>query len=124
MLSCCVMVVMSVASGFVVDFQGSPRSRRRGPLRVATWRCICHLSENFASFASLVRDDSWGRALETTEGGLTVFAPNESAFEKLGEKRRSSLRDGRNAEAVEKTAAYRFAKEPVTRKDLDDSVAP
>ena len=64
--------------------------------------------------------DIYSRA-STAEGGFTIFAPNEAAFEDLGDKLRSSLDDVRNDEMAEKIASYHVIAEPVTSDQLFNS---
>jgi uncharacterized surface protein with fasciclin (FAS1) repeats len=61
------------------------------------------------------------KAINKSESGFTVFAANEKAFESLGDKRQSQLKDVRNDEVTEKIAAYHVIAEPVTDKMLFNS---
>jgi len=60
------------------------------------------LKENYPEFATILlpNEDVW-RALKKAEG-YTIFAPNNAAFEKLGDKKRKQLTDPRNGETTEK----------------------
>ena len=53
--------------------------------------------------------------------GYTVLAPNEAAFNKLEDKRRSQLKDPRNGEVVEQIGAYHVISDPVSKDDLYES---
>ncbi|KAL3810682.1 hypothetical protein ACHAXA_003286 [Cyclostephanos tholiformis] len=60
------------------------------------------------------------KVIEADEG-FTIFAPNEAAFDALGEKKRLQLGDIRNAEVSEKIASYDVVFEPVTADQLYNS---
>lgn len=73
------------------------------------------LSDKFPSFYALLakNDDVWKTLLQADEDassdsnkGFTIFAPNEAAFDKLGEKKRAQLQDPRNLETVQKMGLY------------------
>lgn len=63
-----------------------------------------YLASNYPSFYSLLKkSDELSKLIEkksSTE--LTLFAPTEEAFEKLGSKKLSQLNDPRNLETAEK----------------------
>ena len=40
------------------------------------------------------------------QGGVTVFVPNDAAFQSLGEKKLQQLEDDRNAEVKDKMGSY------------------
>jgi len=61
------------------------------------------LEKKYPSFYKLINDDM---AKSIKQGSVTIFAPNEAAFEGLGEKKRSQIEDPRNLEIREKTGSY------------------
>ena len=73
------------------------------------------------AFSLLSKNNDAMKAINKSTAGFTVFAPNEKAFESLGEKKRSQLQDVRNEEVTEKIAAYHVIAEPVTDKMLFNS---
>lgn len=77
------------------------------------------LAEEYPSFNNLLsmNDDVW-KALREAGGGFTLFAPNEEAFQKLGQKKLDQILDGRNTETTEKIGAYHVVNEPVTPEEL------
>ena len=79
------------------------------------------LNDEFPSFAALVfqNEELW-RGLRDGSG-YTVLAPNEAAFNKLEDKRRSQLKDPRNGEVVEQIGAYHIINDPVSKDDLYES---
>ena len=79
------------------------------------------LNDEFPSFAALVfqNEELW-RGLRDGSG-YTVLAPNEAAFDKLDDKRRSQLKDPRNGEVVEQIGAYHVISDPVSKDDLYES---
>ena len=79
------------------------------------------LNDEFPSFAALVfqNEELW-RGLRDGSG-YTVLAPNEAAFNKLEDKRRSQLKDPRNGEVVEQIGAYHVISDPVSKDDLYES---
>ena len=65
------------------------------------------MATKFPVFHSLLsKDDTIYKGLRTSTNGYTFFAPNAQAFENLGEKKRTQLKDPRNLETVQKMAAY------------------
>lgn len=65
------------------------------------------LNQKFPSFYSLLKkNDEVFKTLAKSTTGYTLFAPNEQAFDNLGEKKRKQLADVRNEEVVEKMALY------------------
>ena len=63
------------------------------------------LEKKYPSFYNLINDDM-AKAKAIKQGSVTIFAPNEAAFEGLGEKKRSQIEDPRNLEIREKTGSY------------------
>mgnify|MGYP005847678019 CR=1 FL=1 len=79
------------------------------------------LQEKYPAFMSVLsRNEKACKVLRESsiDAGFTVFAPNEEAFIKLGEKRVAQLGDLRNSETVEKIGAYHVINEPVNADDL------
>eukprot|EP00594_Rhizosolenia_setigera_P014926 CAMPEP_0178964574 /NCGR_PEP_ID=MMETSP0789-20121207/15757_1 /TAXON_ID=3005 /ORGANISM="Rhizosolenia setigera, Strain CCMP 1694" /LENGTH=249 /DNA_ID=CAMNT_0020649373 /DNA_START=35 /DNA_END=784 /DNA_ORIENTATION=- len=80
-----------------------------------------YLASKYPSFYSLLKkSDEISKLIEkksSTE--LTLFAPTEEAFEKLGSKKLSQLNDPRNLETAEKIAQYHIIKDAlVTSRQL------
>mmetsp|Transcript_38553 Transcript_38553/g.92874 ORF Transcript_38553/g.92874 Transcript_38553/m.92874 type:complete len:209 (+) Transcript_38553:102-728(+) len=73
--------------------------------------CSNFLSKNGDSMKKIIKADV----------GFTIFAPNEAAFEDLGETKRNQLEDVRNGEVTEKIASYHVILEPVTADQLFNS---
>lgn len=65
------------------------------------------LQQKFPSFYSLLRkNDEVFKTLGKSTTGYTLFAPNEQAFDNLGDKKLNQLADVRNEETAEKMALY------------------
>lgn len=65
------------------------------------------LKSKFPSFLSLLsKNDEVFKTLGKSSTGYTLFAPNEQAFDNLGEKKLNQLADVRNEEIAEKIALY------------------
>lgn len=74
-----------------------------------------------AAFSLLSKNNDAMKAINKSEIGFTVFAPNDEAFEALGDKKQGQLGDVRNEEVAEKIAGYHVIAEPVTDKMLFNS---
>lgn len=61
------------------------------------------LQKKFPTFHTLIND---GMKKAMKEGPVTIFAPNDAAFEALGEKKLVQLNDPRNLEIQEKLASF------------------
>ena len=80
------------------------------------------ISKNYPSaFGLMSKNNDAMKAINKSESGFTVFAPNEKAFDSLGDKKKGQLNDVRNEEVTEKIAAYHVIAEPVTDKQLFNS---
>mmetsp|Transcript_33295 Transcript_33295/g.33788 ORF Transcript_33295/g.33788 Transcript_33295/m.33788 type:complete len:225 (-) Transcript_33295:1900-2574(-) len=66
------------------------------------------LEKRYPSFYKLMNDDMI-KAIK--QGSATIFAPNEKAFEKLGDKKISQIEDPRNLEIREKMGSYHIISE-------------
>jgi len=66
------------------------------------------LEKRYPSFYKLMNDDMI-KAIK--QGKATIFAPNEKAFEKLGDKKISQIEDPRNLEIREKMGSYHIISE-------------
>lgn len=67
------------------------------------------LAEYFPSYYNILlkpSEEVVKKLRENANNGFTVFAPNEAAFEALGEKKIRQLMDDRNTETTLKMAAY------------------
>ena len=67
------------------------------------------LKDNYPSFYSLLsKNENIFNQLEEAyaDTGYTIFAPNEAAFEALGDKKRLQLEDPRNLETAQKMGLY------------------
>ena len=97
------------------------RSQRPATRLYNTAEVEACLNDEFPSFAALVfqNEELW-RGLRDGSG-YTVLAPNEAAFNKLEDKRRSQLKDPRNGEVVEQIGAYHVISDPVSKDDLYES---
>lgn len=83
-----------------------------------------YLSENYPMFMTMImskNDDVWKKLIEDSPTGYTIFAPIDSAFDELGEKRCQQLKDDRNGEVVENIARYHAINEPVSESQLRDA---
>ena len=78
------------------------------------------LQQYFPAFVELVEKNEalWKALRESDEEGWTIFAPNNAAFEALGEKKLSQLSDVRNLETNEKIGLYHAIGEIVTPEAL------
>lgn len=83
-----------------------------------------YLEQNFPLTMQLLlpkeNTDVWKQLSDATEG-YTVFAPNNQAYEVLGEKRVAQLQDVRNGEGAAKMGEYHAVNEPVTAEALFQS---
>jgi uncharacterized surface protein with fasciclin (FAS1) repeats len=52
------------------------------------------------------------------KGSITVFVPNNQAFEELGEKKMKQIEDPRNEEIREKMGSYHIVPEPISAIEL------
>jgi len=89
------------------------------------------LSKEYPMFYKLLlskTDDIWKTlGASNADGGYTIFVPNEAAFQALGEKKLTQLKDDRNLETIQKMALYHvIAKGLVTSQQLrtEDWTAP
>ena len=81
-----------------------------------------YVMKNFPTAWDLLqRNNDVMKKMNKAELGFTIFAPNEAAFQSLGDKRNGQLKDVRNEEVVEKIAAYHIVAEPVTADQLFNS---
>eukprot|EP00565_Helicotheca_tamesis_P005081 CAMPEP_0185727340 /NCGR_PEP_ID=MMETSP1171-20130828/3049_1 /TAXON_ID=374046 /ORGANISM="Helicotheca tamensis, Strain CCMP826" /LENGTH=216 /DNA_ID=CAMNT_0028395879 /DNA_START=80 /DNA_END=730 /DNA_ORIENTATION=- len=80
------------------------------------------LDEDYPSFKSLLsmNEKVW-KSVRTSGTGCTIFAPNNAAFENLGQKKLDQIADVRNSETAEKMGAYHVVEEPVTAEELFNS---
>lgn len=67
-----------------------------------------YLAENFPSFYNLLLVNAVDvlKALRNPNTVFTIFAANDHAFERLGDRKLQQLRDPRNLETTNKIAAY------------------
>jgi uncharacterized surface protein with fasciclin (FAS1) repeats len=79
------------------------------------------LSQKYPAFMQLLSNQQIWTDLRNGDGGYTIFAPNNAAFDDMGEKKLMQLRDPRNLEATEKIAQYHAIASPVTSKEIFDS---
>jgi uncharacterized surface protein with fasciclin (FAS1) repeats len=79
------------------------------------------LKEEFPAFYSLLsmNDEIWKTIAEKeTSTGCTIFAPSDTAFDNLGEKKLLQLKDARNEETAKKMGLYHVVTEPVMAAKL------
>lgn len=62
------------------------------------------LNKRYPSFSKILLNDDVRKAIN--DGKSTIFVPNEAAFERLDEKKRSQITDPRNEEIREKMGSY------------------
>lgn len=74
-----------------------------------------------SAFNLFARNGDAMKKILKSEVGFTIFAPNEYAFNELGEKKREQLEDVRNDEMAEKIVLYHVIEEPVTADLLFNS---
>jgi uncharacterized surface protein with fasciclin (FAS1) repeats len=79
------------------------------------------LSQKYPAFMQLLSNQDIWKELSTGDGGYTIFAPNNKAFDKLGDKKLLQLNDPRNLETTEKIGRYHSIAAPVTSKEIYDS---
>ena len=79
------------------------------------------LNQKYPAFMQLLSNQDIWKELSTGDGGYTIFAPNNKAFDKLGEKKLLQLNDPRNLETTEKIGRYHAIAAPVTSKQIYDS---
>eukprot|EP00957_Ditylum_brightwellii_P115079 8776729-Ditylum_brightwellii.AAC.1 len=61
------------------------------------------------------------KSVRAAGAGCTIFAPNNAAFQNLGQKKLDQIADIRNSETVEKMGAYHVVEEPVSAEALFNS---
>jgi uncharacterized surface protein with fasciclin (FAS1) repeats len=79
------------------------------------------LKEEFPAFYSLLsmNDEIWKTIAEKESStGCAIFAPSDTAFDNLGEKKLLQLKDARNEEIAKKMSLYHVMTEPVTAAKL------
>lgn len=79
------------------------------------------LNQKYPAFMQLLSNQDIWKELSTGDGGYTIFAPNNAAFDNLGEKKLLQLNDPRNLETTEKIGRYHAIAAPVTSKQIYDS---
>lgn len=78
-----------------------------------------YLAERYPNLMNILgNNDAVWKKLSASEAGFTIFAPNEQAFQDLGEKKMLQLNDDRNKELAEKVGAYHAVEEPVSADEL------
>lgn len=118
-------------AGLISAFQSSTVAFRRSPVTIlhqtgggalGSDEVEALLAQEYPEFNALLsnNEDVW-KALREATGGFTIFAPNGDAFSKLGDKKKSQLKDPRNGEMAEKIGAYHIITEPVTDEQLFES---
>ena len=82
-----------------------------------------YLKDNYSSFSVILdkNDGVWKALGGAEEGGFTIFAPSNEAFQALGAKKKEQLLDPRNLESTQKIAAYHVIAEVVTADQLFNS---
>jgi len=81
-----------------------------------------YLAANYPSASNLLsRNGDAMKKILKSELGFTIFAPNEAAFNDMGEKKLEQLGDIRNDEMAEKISLYHVIDEPVTADQLFNS---
>ena len=78
------------------------------------------MEQNYPAFMQLLSNQEIWKELSTGQGGYTIFAPNNKAFDKLGESKLRQLNDPRNLETTEKIGRYHAIAAPVTSKQIYD----
>jgi hypothetical protein len=73
------------------------------------------LEKKYKAFYKLLNDEM-SKAIK--KGSVTIFVPNDAAFEALGEKKRKQLEDPRNEEIKEKMGSYHIMLEPISAIEL------
>ena len=79
------------------------------------------LNQKYPAFMQLLSNQDIWKELSTGDGGYTIFAPSNKAFDKLGEKKLLQLNDPRNLETTEKIGRYHAIAAPVSSKQIYDS---
>merc|ERR1719203_787889 len=79
------------------------------------------LTQKYKAFMELLSNQKIWEELKNGEGGYTIFAPVNAAFDDLGESKLLQLNDPRNLETTEKIGRYHAIAEPVTSKEIFDS---
>ena len=78
------------------------------------------MEQNYPAFMQLLSNQEIWKELSTGQGGYTIFAPNNKAFDKLGESKLRQFNDPRNLETTEKIGRYHAIAAPVTSKQIYD----
>jgi uncharacterized surface protein with fasciclin (FAS1) repeats len=75
------------------------------------------LEKKYPSFSNVLLNDEMRKAI--SEGKTTIFVPNESAIEQLGEKKMEQIQDPRNEEIRGKMGSYHLISgESISATDL------
>lgn len=125
----CLAIIACVINNCSYAFQPyalslSPSTRRRTTLLRDTAEVEETMKTQYPSFMKLIlskNSDVWKQLSDASEEGFTIFAPNSSAMNGLGEKKLSQLDDTRNGETAEKIAAYHTIGERVSSDELYNS---
>mmetsp|Transcript_23996 Transcript_23996/g.50589 ORF Transcript_23996/g.50589 Transcript_23996/m.50589 type:complete len:210 (-) Transcript_23996:1214-1843(-) len=120
----CVVIVLSGSTAFQRPYLHRQLSQRR--IQTTLQNSASDAEEFVASkfpscSALLVKIKDVMKAINDSDAGYTVFAPNDDAFKALGDKKLMQLKDDRNREMAEKIAAYHVIAEQVTADALFDA---
>jgi uncharacterized surface protein with fasciclin (FAS1) repeats len=120
---CCSLFLLQATSAFQTSspFQNT-KFHQRIVLSGSATHAEDYIAKNFPTcYNILSKNNDVMKKMNKAEKGFTIFAPNESAFKALGDKKSAQLKDVRNEELVEKIAAYHCIAEPVTADKLFNS---
>lgn len=76
------------------------------------------LEKKYKSFYNLIMKNNDEMIKAIKKGSVTIFVPNDAAFESLGEKKRKQLEDPRNEEIKEKMGSYHVLPDAVSAIEL------
>eukprot|EP00956_Cyclotella_meneghiniana_P016474 scaffold25997_cov68-Cyclotella_meneghiniana.AAC.11 len=116
------LIIFLATSSHVLGFHLPTRERFVTRCKGASDDAQDFIKQSYpAAFNLLSKNNDAMKAINKSETGFTVFAPNDEAFKTLGDKKQAQLRDVRNEEVTEKIAGYHVIAEPVTDKMLFNS---
>ncbi|KAL7460007.1 hypothetical protein ACHAXS_001636 [Conticribra weissflogii] len=123
-VSTCIIIVLGGSTAFQRRHFHRQLSRRRiqPTLHSSASDAEEFVASKFPSCSALlIKNKDVMKAINDSDAGYTVFAPNDDAFKALGDKKLMQLKDDRNGEMAEKIAAYHVIAEPVTADELFDA---
>lgn len=97
---------------FETTEEGSAEEKEGATTASSSNKVEAFLQKKFPSFHAMVGEGALLRSLVNGDDkAATIFAPNDAAFDALGEKKRSQIRDPRNEEIRERMVGFHVVPE-------------